>query len=163
MIKLLNGRLTQWDTGRLVEVSANQGETIDEIHCYFADEVESYRVEPRAEGGTTLAQIPNILLQENRAITVSVVTVTEDGRRTVESTTFHVFASAKPSNYVYTESEVLTIERVIEDALQKAKDSGEFKGDKGDPGENYTLTDADKVDIAVIALTLLPDAEEVSY
>lgn len=42
----------------------------------------------------------------------------------------------------------------INDALQQAKDSGEFDGadgapgEKGEPGDDYTLTDADKTEIA---------------
>ena len=39
----------------------------------------------------------------------------------------------KPADYVYQETEVRTIEKIIEDALLEAKNSGEFDGPKGDP------------------------------
>ena len=54
----------------------------------------------------------------------------------------------------------------IEDALQDAKESGEFKGDKGDkgdPGDDYVLTSSDKTEIAgmVKPAGLLRDASGV--
>lgn len=37
------------------------------------------------------------------------------------------------------------------------------KGDKGDKGDPYTLTEADKLEIANTVLSLIPDGDEVSY
>lgn len=48
-------------------------------------------------------------------------------------------------------------------ALAQAKASGEFDGPKGDPGDDYILTAADKQEIAELVLTLIPDGTEVSY
>lgn len=41
----------------------------------------------------------------------------------------------KPSNYIYTETEKYTVSEMLKDALEEAKASGEFKGDKGDKGD----------------------------
>ena len=171
MIELLNGRLTQWDTGRLVKITANQGETISEIHCYFDGETEGYRVNHKVEGDSVIAQIPNILLQENRTIAVCAVSITEDERRALEIENLHVYARAKPSDYVYTEDEVITIETVVTNALREAKESGDFKGEKGDKGDDgYTprkyvdyWTSTDKAEIIAETIASLPDASEVGY
>lgn len=45
------------------------------------------------------------------------------------------------------------LQSAINNALAQAKDSGEFKGE---PGDDYILTDSDKTDIANIVLNLLP-------
>ncbi len=36
-------------------------------------------------------------------------------------------------------------------------------GEKGDKGDPYTLTEADKLEIANTVLSLIPDGDEVSY
>ena len=41
--------------------------------------------------------------------------------------------------------------------------SVDLKGDPGENGENYILTDEDKNDIANLVIGLLPDGDEVSY
>lgn len=50
------------------------------------------------------------------------------------------------------------VKTAVEEALTQAKESGEFKGDKGDPGENYILTEADKTEIAEEAAALVDAA-----
>lgn len=51
-------------------------------------------------------------------------------------------------------------------SLQQKFDSGELKGEPGEPGENgldYVLTDDDKQEIAQIVLREFPNAEGVDY
>jgi hypothetical protein len=50
------------------------------------------------------------------------------------------------------------VKTAVEEALAKAKESGDFKGDKGDPGSDYTLTEADKTEIAEEAAALVDAA-----
>lgn len=71
----------------------------------------------------------------------------------------------QPEKPKYTAEEVGALDaaelpEAINAALAQAKESGEFKGDKGDP---YTLTDADKETIknAVIAALPVYDGEAV--
>lgn len=45
---------------------------------------------------------------------------------------------------------------VVNDALAQAKASGEFDGPKGEPGEDYILTDADKSELVNNVLAALP-------
>lgn len=56
----------------------------------------------------------------------------------------------------YTPADEEELGKAVADALRQAKDSGEFDGEPGKPGEDYVLTDADKSEIAQIAVDLLP-------
>ena len=51
----------------------------------------------------------------------------------------------------------------INTALAQAKESGEFDGPQGPAGNDYTLTEADKQEIAELALTKLPTWTGGSY
>lgn len=51
----------------------------------------------------------------------------------------------------------------VVNALAQAKQDGDFKGDKGDKGDNYILTEDDKREVANIVLTMLPTWNGGSY
>lgn len=55
------------------------------------------------------------------------------------------------------------IMKVWDDTQQKYVSVPAVKGDKGDKGDTYTLTAADKQEIAELVLTLIQDGTEVSY
>lgn len=58
------------------------------------------------------------------------------------------------------------IDEAITESLNIAKESGEFKGDKGDPGEKgdpYVLTEADKKELVSSLLAALPEWNGGSY
>ena len=46
----------------------------------------------------------------------------------------------------------------VNNALAQAKESGEFKGEPGEPGDDYVLTEADKQEIAEQAAGLIDTA-----
>lgn len=52
------------------------------------------------------------------------------------------------------------IDRAVTNALEQAKENGDFKGDKGD---DYILTEDDKREVANIVLTILPTWNGGSY
>lgn len=52
------------------------------------------------------------------------------------------------------------IDRAVANALEQAKENGDFKGDKGD---DYILTEDDKREVANIVLTILPTWNGGSY
>ena len=52
------------------------------------------------------------------------------------------------------------IDRAVANALEQAKESGDFKGE---PGDDYILTEADKREVANIVLTILPTWNGGSY
>ena len=47
------------------------------------------------------------------------------------------------------------LSEAVDEALAQAKASGEFKGDAGEPGKDYILTDADKQEIAELAAQMV--------
>lgn len=129
MLTLNDGRkeLYQWDTGRTATVDIE----CDVVHFANLKYGESLAVE--VKGGEV--SVPNKLLMSGEPVYCWAFVKDENGAYTKKEQTFVVTKRAKPSDYVYTETEVISIERVVNDALEKAKESGEFKGDKGDKGD----------------------------
>lgn len=98
-----NGGLYQWDIGqrlRLYGVAA--GTRVDYVMGAQTLSVDSYA------DGDVYADIPNILLQESGGIKVLVYVTGEDYGETVCERRLNVLPRAKPSDYVYTETEVKT-------------------------------------------------------
>lgn len=106
MIELIDGDLCQWDTGRKVRVSFDS-KPVSEVHFSRVVDDNAFVVQPYKENGNIVANIPNILLQSKWDICVYIVSVAEDSERTVERRTFAVTPRKKPSDYIYTETEVL--------------------------------------------------------
>jgi hypothetical protein len=133
-ISVVDGALYQWDIGRKIRIVPKQGETITNVHYNNGNVVELSQ-----DGDALLAQIPNILLQSPNKITVFVVFDSADCTRTVCDRTFSVIEKPKPDDYVYEETEVLTITSVVNKALEEAKNSGAFDGADGVDGKDgYT-------------------------
>ena len=97
MFKLQDGRehLWQWDINRKVIV---EDPTIKEVH--FSNRFDDCSLVVQVKDG--LADIPNILLQDNRPIRVYGY---RDGYTLVEQH-ITVKARTKPTDYVYTETEI---------------------------------------------------------
>lgn len=121
MFNLYDGRtqLYQWDAD--VKIIINDP-TVNEVHfCNKTDDcalvVEVYDYE-----GYRVANIPNILLQEAWPIRAyaSCVCYTKD------STIFEVVPRSKPADYVYTETEVKTFEKLEEEVRQALNESGYY-------------------------------------
>lgn len=101
---ILNEPLYQWDTGRVVELAPDDGETIDEVHFSNVYCKEALVVKPKGNH----ADIPNILLQRNASINVHVVVIMNDGKRTVFAKKLSaVIGRPKPSDYFYQETDIL--------------------------------------------------------
>ena len=128
MLTLNDGRkeLYQWDTGRTATVDIE----CDVVHFSNLKYGESLAVEVKAGE----VSIPNKLLTSGAQIYCWAFAKDESGSYTKKEQTIDVVKRAKPSDYVYTETEVITIKTAVENALQEAKESGEFKGEKGDTG-----------------------------
>lgn len=137
MFLLEDGRehLFQWDLNRRLQV---EDPTITEVHfCNRTDDcalvVKTYTDD--TYDGKTYADIPNVILQQPWDIRAYAYCT--DGFTKIEEV-FEVKARTKPTDYVYTETEIHTIEEHLARAIDEAKANGEFngeKGDKGDPGE----------------------------
>ena len=132
MLTLNDGRkeLYQWDTGRTATVDIE----CDVVHFANLKYGESLAVEVK-EGKVA---IPNKLLMSGVPIYCWAFAKDENGAYTKKEQTFSVIKRAKPSDYVYTETEVISIQTAVENALEEAKESGAFKGDSGANGKDGT-------------------------
>ena len=131
MFTLRDGRdyLYTWDLNRQVIV---EDPSITEVHfCNRTDDC-ALVVEVKDEDGLRVADIPNIILQQPWDIRVYAYCT---GSYTRVEEVLKVKARCKPADYVYTETEVYTVEEHVARAIDEAKANGEFKGDKGDKGD----------------------------
>ena len=129
MLVLNDGRkqLYQWDTGRTASVSID----CDIVH--FSNLTYGEALAVQVKNGEV--EIPNQLLANGSPVHCWAFILDENGAYTKQEQTIDVIKRGKPSDYVYTQTEVITIQAAVENALEKAKESGDFKGDKGDKGD----------------------------
>lgn len=121
MFKILDGRdnFYQWDIDRKIVV---EDRTIKEVHfCNKTDDC-SLVCEAYEEDGVWVVNVPNVLLQTDWRIRVYAY----DGSYTKHADCFHVIARSKPADYIYTETEVKSFEKLEEEmrsAIQEIKDN----------------------------------------
>lgn len=129
MLELIDGRkqLYQWDTGRIASVSID----CDVVH--FSQLLYGDSLAVRVDNGRV--NIPNQLLLTAQDIHCWAIVADENGNYTKREQTLPVAKRAKPADYLYTETEIISVQRAVEDGLQEAKESGDFKGEKGDKGD----------------------------
>ena len=127
MFKILDGRdkFYQWDIDRKLIV---EDASISEVH--FSNRTDDYAlvVKTYVENGITLANVPNILLQTDWRIHVYAV----DGNYTKHEKSYEVIARTKPSDYVYTETEIINWQYIKTELDSKA-----------DAADVYTKTEVD--------------------
>lgn len=107
-IVLLGGDLWQWDSGRQVAVPSEA----TELHTALVGDDTAYSTIP--DDG--VADIPNVLLQSSAGVRCWA----SDGERTIAYARFRVKSRAKPPEYVYTATDVETVETIVEEAVAKA-------------------------------------------
>ena len=102
----------QWDTGQRLIVDG--ADMCEEVH--FATRTLNGALVVRIENqdGLRVANVPNILLQSAYPITAYVYYRSADNRETRYARVFGVKSREKPSDYVYTETEVLTYKKLEE-------------------------------------------------
>lgn len=121
MFKIYDGRseFFQWDLDRKLIVS---DPTIDEVHFCNKTDNCSLVCEVYEEGGLHLVNVPNILLQNHWDINVFGYC---DKCYTKQHAKFKVKARSKPTDYVYTETEVKNwedLEKKIDDLKKDIDD-----------------------------------------
>lgn len=118
MFKIYDGRESfyQWDLDQQLVVADS---TIPEVHfCNRTDEC-SLVCETYVVDGLTLVNVPNILLQEDWDINVYAY----DGKATKHSSRFEVKRKTKPSDYVYTETEIKNYDE-LEERVRQIEENG---------------------------------------
>lgn len=130
MLTLNDGRneLWQWDTGRTATVDVE----CDIVHFSNLNFGNALAVQVK----NNEVQIPNQLLKTGVDIYAWAFVEDADGAYTKEEQVLKVNKRAKPDDYVYTETEVLSIKTVVENALTEAKENGEFDGADGQDGKD---------------------------
>lgn len=108
MFSIFNGRTSfyQWDVDQKLIINCD----IPDYQVHFkntSDEV-CYTLEPYEIDGKTVVNVPNLLLQNSTPIIVWCYVLDKNGNYTIKSKTFAVIERQKPSDYVYTETEVLS-------------------------------------------------------
>lgn len=118
MFKILDGRsqFYQWDLDRKVIV---EDASINEVHfCNRTDDC-SLICEVYELDGLRVADVPNILLQENWRINVYAY----DTNYTKHCDVFDVVKRSKPADYVYTETEIKNYDELLE-RLEQIEENG---------------------------------------
>ena len=109
MIQIIGNRLSQWDVGRLVEVTGEAN------HVHFANQGDSKAVVVEVKDGK--AEIPDYLLQTGKTLLAyAVLEKAIDDRVTLESYTFAVRKRERPEDYVYEKGQRDYIYALIRDA-----------------------------------------------
>ena len=164
-LQIKDGResLWQWDTGRTAMVDVE----CDIVHFSNLNFGNALAVQVKNKE----VQIPNQLLKTGADIYAWAFVEDADGAYTKEEQVLKVNKRANPDDYVYTETEVLTIKTVVENALVEAKESGEFDGEKGEKGDTGKtpekgvdyFTESEKQEIVTDVINALPEWQGGSY
>lgn len=112
MIELIGRGLKQWELGRQVKITSE--EPFNEVHFSQVGDGIALVVETNDIDGVIVADIPNILLQSSRQLKASLVLKKDSQRNYIERARFDIQAETKPSDYVYTETEIKTYESLVE-------------------------------------------------
>ena len=130
-MKIAGGRseFYQWDhdqqlivPAECTEVHFDNGTTKEALACKVVEDNGEYRV-----------NVPNILLQT--AAELKAYGWSGERKCVILVTNFWVVPREKPADYVYTQTDVLTVDAAVAAALKVLKDSGEITGPKGDKGD----------------------------
>ena len=122
----------QWEINQRLIVSAD----CTEVHFENGTQENALPCEVFEENGVRMVNVPNILLQT--AAELHCYAWDGAGTRVTAYVSFSVAARSKPADYVYEQTDVLTVETAVQEALREAKESGQFdgpQGPKGDTGE----------------------------
>lgn len=154
-MRIADGRTCfyQWDMDQQLIVE----EGITEVHYDNGTTGEALCCQVKEVDGEHRVDVPNIFLQTAACIQA----YAWSGKSVISHVELWVEPRDKPADYVYTQTEVRSVEAAVAAAIQEAIESGDFtgpqgpagpqgpKGDKGDPpvrGVDY-WTDADKNEI----------------
>jgi hypothetical protein len=112
ILRLSNGEkyFYQWDTGRKLLVNDSECTQVHFSNEYtdLALTCQIYELD-----GNRVVNVPNIILQVAKPITVHLNLIDKDGRLTSYSEILPVVPRKKPEDYIYTETEVLNYNSLV--------------------------------------------------
>lgn len=106
-MKVIGTPLYQWEVGRKLQIVPLHGMKVCAVHFSHLGDAEALVIGPREENGVIVADIPNVLLQSGSNLVAYSVNVSDDCVETIKECVISVRPRPKPSDYVYTETEVL--------------------------------------------------------
>lgn len=114
MLKIIgySGKLYQWNSGRKIQVIDPPGCTISEVHMYVSAWENAVVRKPDRSGATVTVDIPDEALQAAGPLMVYEVVVDASGRETISKHKHMVYPREKPSDYVYTPTELKAWEQM---------------------------------------------------
>lgn len=159
MFKIYDGRefFYQWDLDRKIIV---EDTSITQVHfCNRTDEC-SLVCEVYEEDGLRLVNVPNILLQSNWRINVYAY----DRNYTKHSEKYNVVSRSKPDNYVYTETEILNFNTLLDRVNEVDENIAQVVNDylKENPVE-VDLTGYAKEEYVDNAIAAIPEPDLSNY
>lgn len=117
--------LTQWDVGQYLKVVGLSLPENAEIHFSLEDSIgRAERVETLVKDGVAICKIPQYILENESAASdysayVWVYLRGSDSGETIGKTILHIRTRPKPSDYVYTDEDVLNYEKLKEELEEK--------------------------------------------
>ena len=117
MIEVIGGSLYQWDTGRKLKVTPDEGKYIHEVHFTTKEMTTALPVETKTENGILVADIPNKILQQEKKIYCYEIIKNDIGEQSVSETVLDLKRRNKPGDYVYTETELKNFEALEKSAV----------------------------------------------
>lgn len=97
----------QWDMNRKITITGVEGESAPELHFCNISSDTALVVEPTAVDNGYTAEVPNILLQEAKPLFIYLyLSTNEKEEKTLQTIQIPVYPRKKPSDYVYTATEV---------------------------------------------------------
>ena len=142
MFRLCDGRLYFWQWDADQKMYMDDCEVGTEVHFHNDAVVESDTIPTLVyldDEGKKVCDVPNILLTSHDDISIWVYVIDELGSRTVVNKTLTVRPRLKPTTYIYTETEAVTVQSAVDKALKDVKQGPPGpagpQGSKGDTGE----------------------------
>jgi hypothetical protein len=130
---ILDGRNSfyQWDLN--IKVTSNELKVGDEVHFDNGTTEKALITEAYLLDGVVVANVPNIFL--TKPFPIKIFRYIKDdisGLYTVTCYKFNVERRPQPEDYIYIETELLTVEDCVYKIIEEARENGEF-GDKAVP------------------------------
>lgn len=146
--------LYQWDSN--IDIEILQNFHISEVHFYDPLSVDAMVMEPFEKNGKFYVRIPNILLTYGEDIVIWGVKKEDESSLTEIHYGIHLKKRQKPSDYVYTETEVKSYE-----ALEKRVEALEKGGNLG-PGEgiSFVTDETLKLEDGILSVNTTQDVEQ---
>lgn len=119
--------LTQWDKGQRLEITLSSLPASFEVHFSYRRHDMAYVVEATATDGVAVVAIPNLILQQPYDAIAWLYVTEGDAGETIKTINLPIEARTKPSDYVYTEIEILDYKNLDKriDTLEKGDASEE--------------------------------------